>query len=194
MTQYDAGPGDWSDRPWEDPEKKDARPQARRPRVKLPPWALLALLVGIIILLCVGLVLLVQALRNGGEEEATATQPPAETAEIMPTDTRSLFTSTPEIPPTNTVVLPIETPLATDVPTEIRPGVQVVVQGTAGAGLNLRAEPSTQGQIVANAREGAVLTVVDGPQEANGYTWWQVRTSDGKEGWGAATWLGLKTE
>jgi hypothetical protein len=193
MRQYDAGPGDWSDRPWEDPEKKDSRPQARRPRVKLPPWALLALLVGIIILLCVGLVLLIQALRGGGEE-ATATPPPAETAELMPTDTRSLFTAAPVVTPTDTVVLPIETPLATDVPTEIGTGAQVVVEGTGGAGLNLRAEASTQAQIVANAREGAVLTVVDGPQDADGYTWWQVRTSDGKEGWGAAKWLTLKTE
>lgn len=194
MTQYDAGPGDWSDRPWEDPEKKPSQPQARRPRVKLPPWALLALLVGIIILLCVGLVLIVQALRGGGDEEGTATRPPTQTADVMPTNTRSLFTVTPVVTPTDTVVLPIETPLPTDVPTEIRPGVQVVVQGTGGAGLNLRGEPSTEGQIVANAREGAVLTVLDGPQEADGYVWWQVRTADGKEGWGAARWLVLKTE
>jgi hypothetical protein len=194
MTQYDAGPGEWSDRPWEDPEKKPSRPQARRPRVKLPPWALLALLVGVIILLCVGLVLIVRALRGGGDEEGTATQPPTKTAEVMPTNTRSLFTATPELAPTFTVVLPIETPLATDVPTEIGPGVQVIVEGTVGAGLNLRAEPSTQGRVVTNAREGTVLTVLDGPQEADGYAWWKVRTPDGLEGWGAARWLVLKTE
>lgn len=201
MTQYDAGPGDWSDRPWEDPEKRP-EPQARRPRVKLPPWALLALLVGIIIILCVGLVLIVQALRGNGEEQAAATQPPAESAEVMPTSTRRLVTPTtetesgvtPGVTPTDTVVLPIETPLVTAAPTGIRVGVEVVVDGTAGAGLNLRAEPSTRGQVVTNAREGAVLTVLEGPQEADGYNWWKVRTGDGKEGWGAARWLTLKTE
>jgi hypothetical protein len=201
MTQYDAGPGDWSDRPWEDPERRGG-PQARRPRVKLPPWALLALLVAIIIVLCVGLVLLVRALRGDGDEEGLATQPAGETAEVMPTITRRLFTATPGltpelspgVTPSDTVVLPIETPLVTAPPTEIRPGVEVIVEGTAGYGLNLRAEPSTDAQLVTNAPEGTVLTVLDGPQQADSYTWWNVRTPDGKEGWGAARWLTLKAE
>jgi hypothetical protein len=193
MTQYDAGPGDWSDRPWEDPDKK-ARPQARRRRVTLPPWALLALLVGIIILLCVGLVLIVQAIRGNGGEEGTATPLPTDTAAVVPTETRSLFTDTPVVTPTDTVVLPIGTPEETPPPNEIGLGVLVVVKGTAGAGLNLRAEPGTGAQVVVNAREETVLTVVEGPQEADGYTWWKLRTPDGKEGWGAARWLVLKTE
>ena len=194
MTQYDAGPGDWSDRPWEDPDKKAQEPQARRQRVKLPPWVLLAILVGIIILLCVGLVLIIQAIRGGGDEEGTATPLPTNTVQVAPTNTRSLFTATPEVTPTNTVVLPIETPLSTASPTEIGPGALVVVQGTSGAGLNLRAEPTTQAQVVANAREGTVLTVLEGPQEAGNHTWWKLRTPDGKEGWGAADWLVLQTE
>jgi uncharacterized protein YgiM (DUF1202 family) len=70
----------------------------------------------------------------------------------------------------------------------------VIVKGTGGYGLNLRAEPSTQARIAANASEGTELTVVDGPEEADGYAWWRVRTPDGKEGWGAARWLVLKTE
>lgn len=193
MTQYDAGPGDWSDRPWEDPDKKE-RPQARRRRVTLPPWALLALLVGIIILLCVGLVLIVQAIRGGGEEEATATALPTNTAAAASTSTRSLFTATPVVTPTDTVVLPIETPLASPTPSEIGPGAQVTVQGTGGAGLNLRSQPTTRGQVVVNARDGAVLTVLEGPEEADSYTWWKVRTEAGKEGWAASRWLVLKTE
>ena len=191
MTQYDACPGDWSDRPREDPDKKP-RPQARR-RVTSPPWALLAILVGIIILLCVGLVMIVQAIRRDGGEETpvptfTATALMAATETALPVDT------TPTITPTATMELPISTPESTPSGTIIEPGVSVVVEGTQGAGLRLRAEPSTAGRLVTAVREGTTLTVTDGPEEADGYVWWKVQAPDGKEGWGAANWLVLKTE
>ena len=50
MTQYDAGPGEWSDREWESPDRKRMRHAKRRGPI-LPPWALLAIVVGIVILL-----------------------------------------------------------------------------------------------------------------------------------------------
>ena len=191
MTQYDAGPGDWSDRPWEDPDKKP-RPQARR-RVTLPPWALLAILVGVIILLCVGLVMIVQAIRRGGEEE-TPVPTFTSTAMLAATDTAVPAGSTATIPPTATMDLPISTPESTPSGEIIEPGVTVVVEGTQGAGLRLRASATTEGRLVTAVREGTALTVVDGPEEADGYVWWKVRAPDGKEGWGAANWLVLKTE
>jgi hypothetical protein len=198
MTQYDAGPGDLSDRPWEDPDR-EPQPHARRPRVTLPPWALLAVLVAIIILLCVGLILIVQAIRGRDGQE---TPVPTETATlaIAPTNTRILETPTAAVTPTNTVVLPVGTPQATDTPGvpetpgEIEPGALVVVQGTLGAGLNLRAEPSTEAALVTNAAEDTVLTVLEGPQETDDYTWWKLRTPGGEEGWGADEWLVLKEE
>ncbi len=192
MTQYDAGPGDWSDRPWEDPEKKP-KPQARRPRVTLPPWALLAILVGIVVLLCVGLVLLVRAIRGDDNEEVPTLTPEA-TLAAPTTEPQPTLAATPAVTPTDTVVLPIDTPQATTAPTEIGPGAAVVVAGTQGAGLNLRAEPGTAARVVANVREGTVLTVIEGPTEGDGYTWWKLRTPDNKEGWGAANWLAIKTE
>jgi hypothetical protein len=39
-----------------------------------------------------------------------------------------------------------------------------------------------------------VLTVVEGPEEADGYVWWKLRTPGGEEGWGAARWLALQEE
>lgn len=192
MTQYDAGPGDWSDRPWEDPER-DPQPHARRRRLTLPPWALLAILVAIVILLCVSLVLIVRAIRGSGDQETPTPQPTA-TAEVAPTATRQLLAPTSATTPTATVVLPVGTPEETPSFTEIAPGAMVVVQGTLGAGLNLRAEPSTSGKVVTNLKEGTVLVVLEGPTEAGGYVWWKVRAPDGTEGWGAANWLALKTE
>jgi hypothetical protein len=191
MTQYDAGPGDRSDRPWEDPERKP-RDQARRRRVTLPPWALLAIFIAIVILLCIGLVLIINAIRGGDDEPPTPV--PTFTSEASPSATVSLLTPTSAITPTSTVVLTVGTPPATTPPTEIRPGALVVVTGTGGAGLRLRELATTDAKLVVMAREGTVLTVLEGPTDADGYTWWKVRTPDGEEGWGAATWLVLKTE
>ena len=69
-----------------------------------------------------------------------------------------------------------------------------MVKGTDQEGLRLRSEPSTQSEVVATLKEGATAMVLEGPEEANGYTWWKVETKGGKEGWGAADWLVLESE
>ncbi len=191
MTQYDAGPGDWSDREWESPDKKP-KPHARRRRVALPPWALLAILIAFVILVCVGLVLLVRSCKSQGEE-GTPTPTATTAPEVVPSSTRPPTATIPE-DATATVVLPIGETEEVPAFTEIAPGATVVVQGTTGAGLNLRAQPTTEARLVGSAKEGDTLTVVEGPEEADGYVWWKLRTADGKEGWGAADWLVLKTE
>lgn len=191
MPQYDAGPGDWSDREWEAPDRKQ-KPHAKRKRVALPPWALLAILVAVVILLCVGLVLIVRAIRNKGDE-GTATPAVATQPAVVPVVTR---TPRPTVPDdaTATVVLPTGPTSEAPVFTEIGPGATVIVQGTGGAGLNVRGEPSTQGQIVGSARDGDELAVLAGPEEADQHTWWRVRTKDGKEGWASQRYLELKTD
>ncbi len=188
MTQYDAGPGEWSDREWESPDRKPVR-QAKRRGPILPPWALLAIVVGIVILLCVGLVLLVKAIQGGGAKNtpvptATATRQAVPTATWTPS-AALIQTVTP------TVVLPIGSTTQPGPFTEIAPGATVIVQGTGNAGLNLRAQPTTGAAIVITVKEGNSLTVVEGPQEADGLVWWKLRAPDGKEGWGAAKYIVL---
>ena len=193
MPQFDAGPGDWSDRPWEDPEKKP-EPHARRSRrFSLPPWALLVIIVGIFIILCVSLVLIVRAIRGGGEEEAIPTVEASPTAVIIPTATQAAVPE-PVESPTPTAEIPIEGTVPPTAVVGIGPGATVVVQGTGGTGLNIRQQPTTYGKVVASAKEGEELEVLEGPHEADGYTWWKVKTGDGQEGWGAAGWLVLKEE
>ena len=52
--------------------------------------------------------------------------------------------------------------------------------------LTIRALPGTDGPLVTRLNQGEQLTVQGGPQAANGYTWYQVRTDDGRiEGWAA---------
>lgn len=191
MIQYDAGPGDRSDRSWEDPERKP-RPQAKRRRVTLPLWALLSIVVVIVILLCLILVWIVGAIR--GDDSETTTPSLTSSVEVAPSATVSLLTSTPTITPTNTVVLSVSTPPMTAPPTEIGPGALAVISGTGGIGLRLRALASTVSDVLTTGEDGTVVTVLEGPVEADGHRWWKVRTPEGVEGWAAANWLILKTE
>jgi hypothetical protein len=191
MTQFDAGPGDWSDREWETPDRK-RQPHAKRPKVVLPPWALLAAAVAVVILLCVGLILVVRAIRNKGDDAtptAVATTAPGTVAPA-----RSTVELVIPADATATVVLPVGATEEPFVFTEIAPGATVVVLGTGNAGLNLRAQPTTQGKLVGSATEGQELTVIEGPETANQLEWWKVKTADGTEGWAAGKYLVLKTD
>lgn len=47
----------------------------------------------------------------------------------------------------------------------------------------IRSTPGSSGEVVGNAQPGENLLVIDGPQCANGYTWWKVRSLAGMEGW-----------
>jgi hypothetical protein len=153
----------------------------------------LVVVVAAVILLCVGLFLIVRAIRDGGAEQEAV--PPAPTVGVLPTATMVLAqpTATP-LPPTPTVVLPTEEPTEPPPPAEIGPGATVVVTGTGNQGLNLRRRPTTSARSRYVAKEGETLVVVDGPQEGENYTWWLVRADGGQEGWAASDFLELQSE
>jgi SH3-like domain-containing protein len=56
---------------------------------------------------------------------------------------------------------------------------------TASGGINMREQPSTSARTVGRLAADAVVTVKDGPREADGYTWWQVDDGAGRVGWAA---------
>ena len=58
-----------------------------------------------------------------------------------------------------------------------------------GQSTNLRATPSTGGSVLATMGAGTTATVIGGPRVANGYTWWNLRTSGGTVGWAIENWL-----
>lgn len=49
--------------------------------------------------------------------------------------------------------------------------------------LTMRAEPGRDGASLRPALEGDLLTIVDGPAEADGFRWWQVESEGGTIGW-----------
>lgn len=86
--------------------------------------------------------------------EATATQPPAPTLPAEPTAT--VPAQSPATPPPSTGTIAI--------------GGTVV---TTEADINMRPDASTAGAPIAVLASGETLTVIDGPVEAEGFTWWQ---------------------
>jgi uncharacterized protein YgiM (DUF1202 family) len=69
-----------------------------------------------------------------------------------------------------------------------RAGVQALVHTTpdqAGkpVNLNLRSQPNTGADTVAKLPSGEIVKIVAGPQEGEGYVWWQLERADGTQGW-----------
>jgi len=100
-------------------------------------------------------------------------------------------TSTPDVTPTNTPdPLIFGTPtLAPDV---IGVGGYVQITGTEGEGLRLRSDPGLNGTPVFLGYDEEVFEVRDGPQEADGYTWWYLVApyDETRSGWAASDFLG----
>ena len=104
----------------------------------------------------------------------------------MPTPTPVLPTSTPTEE---------STPSATDLP-EPPPGniaidAYVQVTGTGGGGLRLREGPGLDRAVRMLGEEEEVFLVVEGPQQADGYTWWYLEGpfDQSRRGWAAANFL-----
>lgn len=63
-------------------------------------------------------------------------------------------------------------------------GAQLQVT-TDSSSLNLRNSPSTEGEVVAKAAHGEVVTLLEKTDDS----WWRVRTADGEEGYAFAQYL-----
>lgn len=102
-----------------------------------------------------------------------------------PTPTPTVF-----VPPTVTPA-PTSTPTPTPSPTPVPVPLELAIGGFARVvdGVNFRPEPSTQSQLIRTLADGVVLEIVGGPQDAEGFTWWQLKDVDGSIGWAAAQYL-----
>jgi hypothetical protein len=100
-------------------------------------------------------------------------------------------------------IIPIPTYTLTPLPTEplITPTIEVVtgievgsnvqIIGTEGEGLRLRRDPSLNGEIVYLGIEGEIFLVKGGPQERDGYLWWQLVAplNESRTGWAVSNFL-----
>lgn len=70
-------------------------------------------------------------------------------------------------------------------------GIYVQISGTEGQGLRLRTEPGVNSKIRFLGYESEVFKVVEGPTDADSYTWWKLEApyDSTRTGWAAATFL-----
>jgi hypothetical protein len=57
------------------------------------------------------------------------------------------------------------------------------VTRAGGLPLRLRSAPSLDGNILDRLAPGTQMTLLAGPQDGSGHSWWHIRTTDGREGW-----------
>jgi hypothetical protein len=72
-------------------------------------------------------------------------------------------------------------------------GVQARVQTTNNDVLNMRSGPGLTFQRVGTIGNGIIVTLIEGPQDADGFIWWRVRLSNGSEGWVVSQADGINT-
>lgn len=80
------------------------------------------------------------------------------------------------------------TPAPSQANISLQIGDTVRVVNTSGQGLRVRDIPSREGKILIKFAEGSSVEIIEGPKQADGYTWWKVRGKAG-EGWCAADFL-----
>lgn len=120
---------------------------------------------------------------------------PTATPVVEPT---SMDTPTSSVVPSLTpTATPTDAPMATPTDTPLPPGAlrpDTPARVIARQGLNVRETPGTEGKLVGRFAPGTLLTVREGPTEADGYRWWRVESKQGLNGWVADgdeedTWL-----
>lgn len=118
----------------------------------------------------------------GVTQPITATVAPTPLSPLINPVVTGVATPAPGITGTVTVTA-TATPSATGGPTGLAPGQPALV--TAPAGLNLRDQASTAGNLLVQLDTGVTVTVLEGPVQADNFTWWRIQDSTGRTGWAA---------
>lgn len=136
-------------------------------------------------------------LKGCGPQESTpspATQPTTTVTSAPGLETQPTFTPTAAVVAT-AVPEPAATPEPLPAPAvSFQEGDAVSVGDTGGAGMRLRTGPGLNYITAEILPDGVRLTVVGGPEEADGITWWRLETEEGNVGWGAQDVLGAAAE
>ena len=105
---------------------------------------------------------------------------------VIPLPTATLQISTPTIDPNLAASLTAQ-------PNQIAINSYVQISGTGTDGLRIRSAPGLNSDTVFRGEESETFLVKDGPQQADGYTWWYVVApyDSTRAGWAAANFLAV---
>lgn len=181
MAQYKIPP---------DPRDRNRKSDEKRPFTEKEPipWPWLG---GGVLITLIGLVVSILLLRAFLLREPLAVSPAEPTVIILTAPPSPTWTPLPAVavPTAQPTFTPMPTPDVAVAPDTITPGFYAVVVNTDNVGVTVRGGPSTSNAPLTVAAEGSVLLVLDGPEEANDFLWWQVRLDDGTEGWVAGNFI-----
>lgn len=143
------------------------------------PWVIAGAILTASLLLAGSFLMVGQLTPSNLEEyhgEAVLTVIPVPTFTPTPLPTQSEF---PNITPTIDPVMGIYV------------GGYVQILGTEGEGLRLREEPSLNGEIIHLGLEGEIYLVRGGPEERDGYLWWELEAplNESRQGWAVSNYL-----
>lgn len=165
----------------------ERRRRRRRRAQPLVPWWLMA--AGVLVIVLAIALLWAWALKAMKENQ----EPP--TIAITPTFTRPVATATLVPADSPTPARPTDTPVppTPTMPAQLAIGGWVKVMGTGDAGLSFRAGPGQENARLKILTDGAVLKVLDGPREDDGFTWWRLEEYTGGQagviGWAVDQYL-----
>ncbi|MEJ2300812.1 MAG: hypothetical protein P8Y14_04800 [Anaerolineales bacterium] len=151
----------------------------------LDPWVLLGAIGFAVVLLSATLFLL---WKTRSTTVANAMPTAALTIVSLPTATPLTPTPTTAPPETPTPTIPSQGPSG-----DLAVGAYVQITGTGGDGLRLRTGPGLSNQVRLLGLESEVFEVRDGPEEADGYTWWYLVApfDESRAGWAVAGYLAV---
>ncbi len=121
----------------------------------------------------------------GSSDTATPTPKPTIAVSGQAGTTPGAELASTPVPPTSTPVPPTPTPAT------IHVGALVEVTGTGEDGMSFRTGPGTKYIRVTVLKDGDILRVVGGPEDADDFTWWRLEAEDGTVGWAVEDFLVL---
>jgi hypothetical protein len=120
------------------------------------------------------------------------TSPPGASSAI-PTAALTVFPMATLTPTATFIPTSTATPVITLEMSGIQVGDYVQITGTNGAGLRIRSAAGLNTSINFYGMDSEVFLVTDGPELADGFTWWYLVApyDENRNGWAAADYLSL---